>query len=244
MVVVWTKVDTLCYIFPHFYWSFIVLHLNYRYENVSIWGTVKCKINFSDSVFYCRKRSTDWHLLVTITTITILWPLSLSLDHHDQHQDQHHYHNHHHYYQYHDHHHRIPHHNSNHHIIKTTISTMTSTTISSCCMVKSRLGRRCGLANRMPSLILTVLWICLNVGANVQTTEVIMLLSNCVKLQNKVQEIYHFFFWRNIQSYYGKKWGIPFQHALIFYNILSPTNYALLTIDVTPVPKWWLFLVI
>jgi hypothetical protein len=51
---------------------------------------------------------------------------------------------------------------------------------------------RCISVNKTHSYIVTDSWNYLNGGGNVWTTEVIMLRSNCVKLQNKVQEKYLF----------------------------------------------------
>jgi N-acetylglutamate synthase/N-acetylornithine aminotransferase len=53
---------------------------------------------------------------------------------------------------------------------------------------------RCGSVNKMLSSIVTDSWRYFNVDGRVLTAEVIMLRSNCVILQNKVQENYPFLF--------------------------------------------------
>jgi hypothetical protein len=73
---------------------------------------------------------------------------------------------------------------------------------------KVKIAVRCGSVNNS--------WNYLNVGESVQTTQVFTLRSNCVKLQNKVQESSHFCFNElSIPVTEKRSGGITFQHTFI-----------------------------
>jgi hypothetical protein len=86
---------------------------------------------------------------------------------------------------------------------------------------------RCGSINKTQSPIVTDSWNYVNDGGSMWTTWVFMLKSNCIKLQNEIQEMYLSLFQWSICSHYVKKIGrhyfstCPHKCMLEAFNNLS-----------------------